>query len=60
MGREEGPSEFATAAGFLGATVAAAAIMQMLPSEVSTALIAWILTSIPISIVIGHSALSED
>jgi hypothetical protein len=45
---------------FLGFVVAAAWIMQMLPADMSTALTAWMLTSIPISIVIGHCALGED
>jgi hypothetical protein len=44
----------------LGFTVASTWIMQMLPPEVSTALVAWMLTSVPISIVIGHCALSGD
>jgi hypothetical protein len=48
------------ATGFLAFAVAAIWAAQVLPAEVSSVLAAWILSSVPISVLIGHCALSED
>jgi hypothetical protein len=48
------------ATGFLVFAVAAIWAAQVLPPEVSSVLAAWILSSVPISVVIGHCVLSED
>jgi hypothetical protein len=35
-------------------------MLRLLPSEVLTILMAWILTSFPIGVLIGHCVLSEE
>jgi hypothetical protein len=46
--------------GCLGLVVTIVWTLQALPYEVSTALCAWALASLPIGILVGHCALSED
>ena len=60
MERQEGLAMIPMATGFLAFAVAAIWAAQVLPAEVSSALAAWILSSVPISVLIGHCALSED
>jgi len=48
------------AAGFLGFLVTAAYAVRILPNEVSNFLMVWIMSSLPIGILIGHCTLSED
>ncbi len=60
MTREEGPAVLSLATGFLAFAVAAIWAVQVLPRDVSNVLAAWILLSVPISVAIGHCALSED
>jgi hypothetical protein len=60
MGSRDGKSGLAAAAGFLGFLVTAVYTAQILPGEVANFLMAWIMSSFPIGILIGHCALSED
>ena len=60
MGSRQHQSGLVAAAGFLGFLVAAVYAVQVLPGEVSSFLMAWIMSSFPIGILIGHCALSED
>nr|WP_294544468.1 hypothetical protein [uncultured Rhodopila sp.] len=61
MGSEDDQSGLAAVTVLLGVLVAAIWAVQVLPSEVSGFLMAWILSSFPIGILIGHGcALSED
>ncbi len=53
-------SRLSAAAGCLGFVTAVTWGLQVLPPEVSLALSAWILASLPIGILVGHCALSED
>ncbi len=60
MGSRDDKSGLVAAAGFLGFIVAAVYAVRILPREVSNFLMAWIMSSFPIGILIGHCALSED
>ena len=60
MTGDDDQSGLAAAAVVLGVLVAAIWTMQLLPCEVSGFLMAWILSSFPVGILIGHCALSED
>lgn len=60
MGSKDDTSGLAAAAGFLGFIVTAVYTVQILPGEVANFLTAWIMTSFPVGILVGHCALSGD
>lgn len=60
MGSRDGQSALAAAAVFLGFVVAAVWAVQVLPSELSNFLMAWIMASFPAGILLGHCALNDD
>jgi hypothetical protein len=60
MGSEDDESGLAVAAVSLAVLAAAIWAVQVLPREVSSFLMAWIIFSFPIGMLIGHCVLSED
>jgi hypothetical protein len=60
MDRQTDHSRLLATAWCLGLVVTATWVIQVLPREVSVALCAWVLASLPIGILIGHCALSEE
>jgi hypothetical protein len=60
MGSEDGPLGLSTILGTPALIGASMFVLHLLPSEVLTVLIAWILASFPIGVLFGHCVLSED
>jgi hypothetical protein len=60
MGGRANTPQLMITAGCLGLVTLATWAVQVLPTEVSAVLSAWALTSLPIGVLIGHCALSED
>jgi hypothetical protein len=60
MERQTSRSRLLATAGCLGLMVTVTWAIRALPPEVSAAFCTWVLASLPIGILIGHCALSED
>nr|WP_294501477.1 hypothetical protein [uncultured Rhodopila sp.] len=60
MGRKDDQSGLLAVTGLLGVAVVSFGAARLLPHEVASVLVAWILASLPIGMLFGHCALSED
>jgi hypothetical protein len=60
MGKEDGPLGLIAILGTPVLMVVSMVILHLLPREVLTILVTWILASFPIGVLIGHCVLSEE